>query len=116
MKFALTWWGRLTEEIIYGEDIEHGHYWCLERYPASRQHCEAHGEGVGNMSDKVGRAALQEPSCGGPYMGLQMLQRQTMWGNKILGTVEEEVERLVNNRYLVAKQILNDNRDFWWNT
>ncbi len=40
-----------------------------------------------------------------------MTQRQTMWGNKILGTVEEEVERLVNNSYLVAKQILTDNRE-----
>ena len=44
-------------------------------------------------------------------MGLQMMQRQTMWGNKILGTVEEEVERLVNNSYLIAKTILNDNRE-----
>jgi ATP-dependent Zn protease len=33
-----------------------------------------------------------------------------MWGNKILGTVEEEVERLVNNSYLVAKQIVTENR------
>ena len=63
------------------------------------------------MSDKVGLLALSEPSGGGPFMGLRMMQRQTMWGNKILGTVEEEVERLVNNSYLIAKQILNDNRD-----
>jgi cell division protease FtsH len=41
----------------------------------------------------------------------QMRQRQTMWGNKILGTVDEEVERLVNNSYLVAKQIVTENRD-----
>ena len=44
-------------------------------------------------------------------MGLRIMQRQTMWGNKILGTVEEEIERLVNNSYLIAKQVLNDNRD-----
>ena len=44
-------------------------------------------------------------------MGLQMLQRQTMWGNKILGTVEEEVERLVNNSYLIAKKILEENNE-----
>jgi cell division protease FtsH len=44
-------------------------------------------------------------------MGMNMLRRQTMWGNKILGTVEEEVERLVNNSYLIAKKILDENRD-----
>merc|ERR1712138_7835 len=67
--------------------------------------------GEWGMSDKVGRVALSEPSGGGPFMGLQMMQRQTMWGNKILGTVEEEIERLVNNSYLIAKQILNENKD-----
>jgi cell division protease FtsH len=44
-------------------------------------------------------------------MGMQMLQRQTIWGNKILGTVEGEVERLVNNSYLIAKRVLDDTRD-----
>jgi cell division protease FtsH len=28
-----------------------------------------------------------------------------------MGTVEEEVERLVNNSYIIAKKILNDNKD-----
>merc|ERR1712087_592913 len=62
-------------------------------------------------SDKVGRVALSEPSGGGLFMGLQMMRRQTMWGNKILGEVEGEVERLVNNSYIIAKKILNDNRE-----
>jgi cell division protease FtsH len=43
-------------------------------------------------------------------MGRMMLRRPTQWGNKIMGTVEEEVERLVNNAYLVAKKILTENR------
>ncbi len=63
------------------------------------------------MSDKVGCVAVGEPSGGGSFMGRMMLQRPTQWGNKILGTAEEEVERLVNNSYLVAKQIITDNRD-----
>mmetsp|Transcript_2464 Transcript_2464/g.5105 ORF Transcript_2464/g.5105 Transcript_2464/m.5105 type:complete len:144 (-) Transcript_2464:35-466(-) len=63
------------------------------------------------MSDKIGRVAIQEPSGGGPFMGLQMLRRPTQWGNKIMGTVEEEVERLVNNSYMIAKEILNSNRE-----
>merc|ERR1711957_890461 len=54
---------------------------------------------------------MGEPSGGGPFMGLQMMQRQTQWGSKIMGTVEGEVERLVNNSYLVAKTILSDNAD-----
>jgi len=63
------------------------------------------------MSDKVGRVAVSEPSGGSPFMGAQMGRRSTQWGNKILGTVEEEVERLVNNSYIIAKRVLEDNRD-----
>ena len=44
-------------------------------------------------------------------MGMQMMRRPTQWGNKIMGTVEEEVERLVNNSYLIAKQILSENSE-----
>eukprot|EP00527_Entomoneis_sp_CCMP2396_P000811 CAMPEP_0198137352 /NCGR_PEP_ID=MMETSP1443-20131203/864_1 /TAXON_ID=186043 /ORGANISM="Entomoneis sp., Strain CCMP2396" /LENGTH=95 /DNA_ID=CAMNT_0043798757 /DNA_START=1 /DNA_END=285 /DNA_ORIENTATION=- len=63
------------------------------------------------MSDKVGRVAISEPSCGGPFMGMQMMRRSAQWGNKILGTVEEEVERLVNNSYLIAKSVLTKKKD-----
>ena len=63
------------------------------------------------MSDKVGRVALTDPGGRGPFMGMRMLRRPTQWGNKIMGTVEEEVERLVNNSYIIAKKILTDNRD-----
>jgi cell division protease FtsH len=63
------------------------------------------------MSDKIGRSALSGHSGGGPFMGMQMLQRRTVWGNKVLGTVEEEVERLVNNSYIIAKKVLTENRD-----
>ncbi len=63
------------------------------------------------MSDKVGRIALSDPSGRGPFMGLRMMRRQTAWGNKIMGTVEEEVERLVNNSYLIAKKILSENKE-----
>ena len=62
------------------------------------------------MSDKVGRVAVSEPSGGGPFMGQMMLRRPTQWGNKLMGTIEEEVERLVNNSYIIAKKILEENR------
>ena len=39
-----------------------------------------------------------------------MGQQRTSWGTKIMATVDMEVERLVNNSYLRAKKILQDNR------
>ena len=57
---------------------------------------------------KPDKGKHKDTSGGGPFMGRMMLQRPTQWGNKMLGTVEEEVERLVNNSYLIAKSILQD--------
>merc|ERR1712127_667884 len=62
------------------------------------------------FSDKVGRVALSSPDQGGPFMGRQMGQQQTKWGSKIMGDVDAEVERLVNNSYMTAKKIIEDNR------
>merc|ERR1712159_937082 len=108
-QLAVALGGRLAEEIIYGEDmVTTGASNDIQQVAnIAKRMVKEWG-----MSDKVGRVALSEPSGGGPFMGLQMMQRQTMWGNKILGTVEEEIERLVNNSYLIAKQILNENKDF----
>merc|ERR1711967_160919 len=100
--------GRLAEELIYGEDmVTTGASNDIQQVAnIAKRMVKEWG-----MSDKVGSVAVSEPSGGGPFMGLQMLQRQTMWGNKILGTVEEEVERLVNNSYLIAKKILEENNE-----
>lgn len=62
------------------------------------------------MSEEVGNIALDEPQSGGPFMGRSMGTAQTRWGSKIMGSVDSEVERLVNNSYLTAKKILEDNR------
>jgi len=107
-QLAVALGGRLAEEIIYGEDmVTTGASNDIQQVAnIAKRMVKEWG-----MSDKVGRVALSEPSGGGPFMGLQMLQRQTMWGNKILGTVEEEVERLVNNSYLIAKKILEENNE-----
>merc|ERR1712087_898694 len=44
--------------------------------------------------------------------GLRMMgRRPTMWGNDILSVADQEIERLVNNSYLIAKKIINDNRE-----
>merc|ERR1712194_877666 len=45
-------------------------------------------------------------------MGMGMMgRRRSPWGNKVMGTVEQEIERLVNNSYLTAKEILTENRE-----
>ncbi|CAJ1942572.1 unnamed protein product [Cylindrotheca closterium] len=107
-QLAVALGGRLAEEIIYGEDmVTTGASNDIQQVAnIAKRMVKEWG-----MSDKIGRVALSEPSGGGPFMGMNMLRRQTMWGNKILGTVEEEVERLVNNSYLIAKEILISNKD-----
>ena len=107
-QLAVALGGRLAEEIIYGEDmVTTGASNDIQQVAnIAKRMVKEWG-----MSDKVGRIAIGEPRGRGPFMGMGMIRRQTMWGNKILGTVEEEVERLVNNSYLIAKRILNDNRD-----
>merc|ERR1719416_262715 len=82
--------GRLAEEIIFGEDFV--------------------TTGASNDIQRVADIALEAPSGGGPFMGRELGQRRTQWGGKIMGNVENEVERVVNNSYLIAKKILLENR------
>lgn len=43
-------------------------------------------------------------------MGRELgLRQRSMFGQKLLGVVDSEVERLVNNAYVKAKSILTDN-------
>lgn len=107
-QLAVALGGRLAEEIIYGEDfVTTGASNDIQQVAnIAKRMVKEWG-----MSDKVGRVAVSEPSGGGPFMGQMMLRRPTTWGNKIMGTIEEEVERLVNNSYMIAKKVLEDNRD-----
>ena len=98
----------LREELIFGEDlVTIGASNDLD-YVASIARSMVKEWG---MSDVVGRVALSEPRTGGPFMGRRLGIRQTHWGSKLLGLVDSEVERLVNNAYVKAKFILNENRD-----
>jgi len=107
-QLAVALGGRLAEEIIYGEDcVTTGASNDIQQVASiAKRMVKEWG-----MSNKVGRVAISEPSGGGPFMGQMMLRRPTTWGNKIMGTVEGEVERLVNNSYMTAKMVLEDNRD-----
>jgi cell division protease FtsH len=108
-QLAVALGGRLAEEIIYGEDfVTTGASSDIQQVAnIAKRMVKEWG-----MSDKLGPVAVSGPSGRGRggFMGMQR-GRQSKWGNKIMGTVEEEVERLVNNSYLVAKTILTDNRD-----
>merc|ERR1712232_530433 len=107
-QLAVALGGRLAEEIIYGEDmVTTGASNDIQQVAnIAKRMVKEWG-----MSDTTGCVAVSEPSGGGPFMGMQMMRRPTMWGNKILGNVEAEVETRVNNSYLIAKRILNENRD-----
>jgi len=107
-QLAVALGGRLAEEIIYGEDmVTTGASNDIQQVAnIAKRMVKEWG-----MSDKVGRIAVSEPSGRGPFMGARMMRRPPTWGGKIMHDVEGEVERLVNNSYLLAKKILEDNRD-----
>merc|ERR1712154_382663 len=107
-QLAVALGGRLAEEIIYGEDlVTTGASNDIQQVAnIAKRMVKEWG-----MSKKVGCVAVSEPSGGGPFMGRSMGQRQTQWGGKIMSTVDAEIERLVNNSYLTAKNILSNNMD-----
>ena len=105
-QLAVALGGRLAEELIFGEDfVTTGASNDIQQVAnIAKRMVKEWG-----MSEKVGLIALSTPQSGGPFMGRSMGQRSTQWGSKIMGTVDTEVERLVNNSYLTAKRILTDN-------
>ena len=107
-QLAVALGGRLAEEIIYGEDmVTTGASNDIQQVAnIAKRMVKEWG-----MSDKVGRIALSSPQGRGGNFMMSMRGQRPMWGNKVMGTVEAEVERLVNNSYLVAKRILNENRE-----
>merc|ERR1712032_659147 len=106
-QLAVALGGRLAEEIIYGEDFV-----TTGASNDIQQVADTAAKMVKEwgMSPKIGALALSEPQQGGPFMGRSMGQRATQWGGKIMSNVDSEIERLVNNSYLTAKNILSTNR------
>mmetsp|Transcript_3420 Transcript_3420/g.5641 ORF Transcript_3420/g.5641 Transcript_3420/m.5641 type:complete len:680 (-) Transcript_3420:1666-3705(-) len=105
-QLAVALGGRLAEELIFGEDfVTTGASNDIQQVAnIAKRMVKEWG-----MSEKVGLIALSTPQQGGPFMGRSMGQRGTQWGSKIMGEVDTEVERLVNNSYLTAKKILSEN-------
>jgi len=107
-QLAVALGGRLAEEIIFGEDeVTTGASNDIQQVASIAKRMVTEW----GMSDKVGPIAVQEPSGGGPFMGRSMGQQQMSWGARISSAVDGEIERLVNNSYLIAKQVLLDNKD-----
>merc|ERR1712045_870988 len=106
-QLAVALGGRLAEEIVYGEDfVTTGASNDIQQVAnIAKRMVKEWG-----MSSKVGAIALSTPDQGGPFMGRSMGTRQTKWGSKILGNCDIEIERLVNNSYLIARHILETNR------
>lgn len=99
--------GRVAEEIIFGEDlVTTGASNDLHHVAGiAKQMVKEFG-----MSNLVGRVALSSPAEGGPFMGRQLGMRQrNPWGSRLMGLVDSEVERLVNNAYVTAKLVLTEN-------
>jgi len=107
-QLAVALGGRLAEEIIFGEDfVTTGASNDIQQVASiAKRMVKQWG-----MSKEVGCVALETPDSGGPFMGRSMGQRGTQWGGKLMGSVDAEVERMVNNSYLTAKSVLNDNID-----
>lgn len=106
-QLAVALGGRLAEEIVFGEDnVTTGASNDFQQVAnIAKRMIKQWG-----MSEKVGLVALESPEGGGPFMGRSMGQRRTQWGSRIMGSVDAEVERLVNNSYLTAKRLINENR------
>jgi len=107
-QLAVALGGRLAEEIIYGEDsVTTGASNDIQQVAnIANQMVSQWG-----MSAKVGSVCVEEP--GMSQMQKMMMPNGSMWGEKKLLVVEAEVERLVNNSYLMAKKILLENNDLF---
>merc|ERR1719443_1017048 len=107
-QLAVALGGRLAEELIFGEDlVTTGASSDVQQIAnIAKRMVKEWG-----MSKEVGMITLSEPQSGGPFMGRSMGMRQTQWGGKIMSKVDAEVERLVNNSYITAKNILASNMD-----
>jgi len=107
-QLAVALGGRLAEEIVYGED----------RVTTGASNDIQQVANIANsmvtqwgMSPKIGNVCIEEP--GMSMMQKMMMPNGSMWGETKLKAVEEDVERLVNNSYMLAKTILLDNYDLF---
>ena len=98
-QLAVALGGRLAEEIIFGEnEITTGASNDLQQVGnIARRMVSQFG-----MSDRLGPIFIDEQRR-------SIFQQGSLWSSRVMTEVDEEVERLVSNAYVLAKNILNDN-------
>jgi len=99
-QLAVALGGRLAEELIFGEDfVTTGASNDIQQVAsiASSMVKEC------GMSDIIGRVSIAQQGQGPPY------GPPSPFGPKIKGQADAEIERLVNNSYMTAKNILSTN-------
>ena len=106
-QLAVALGGRLAEELVFGEDeVTTGASNDIQQVASIAKRMVSEW----GMSDKIGQIAVGGGGGGGPFMGRSMGQQEEVWGGGIQLMIEAEVERLVNNAYMVAKKCISDNR------
>jgi cell division protease FtsH len=98
-QLAVALGGRLAEELMYGKDeITTGASNDIQQVGnIARRMVTQFG-----MSDKLGPIFIDETRR-------SIFQQGSVWSAEIMEMVDEEVERLVSNAYLLAKEILSKN-------
>ncbi|MBQ3311133.1 ATP-dependent zinc metalloprotease FtsH [bacterium] len=105
-KIAMTLGGRIAEEIIYGKEfITTGASNDLEKVTEmARAMVTKYG-----MSEKLGNLAYGK-SQDHVFMGRDFGHSRD-YSEEIAAEIDAEVQRIVNEQYNLAKDLLNDNRD-----
>mmetsp|Transcript_24694 Transcript_24694/g.28137 ORF Transcript_24694/g.28137 Transcript_24694/m.28137 type:complete len:712 (+) Transcript_24694:156-2291(+) len=104
-QLAVALGGRLAEELFYTESgVTTGASNDIQQVASIAGKMVK----MWGMSEKIGPVMLDDGSGqGNPFM--QMMDGGNMWGSNINNAAGKEIERLVNNAYLLAKKILSEN-------
>jgi len=109
-RLAVALGGRLAEEIIYGDDGTSTGASNDIQQVASTAYDMVTKFG---MSPKIGAIMCSEDQMSPMQRMMMGGGNGAIWGDDIQKVVEEEVERLVNNSYLTAKNILLNNKELF---
>ena len=105
-QITMTLGGRAAEEIVYGPDkVSTGASSDIEKVTDTARKMVS----MWGMSDKMGTMAYGK-SQEHVFMGRDFGHTRD-FSEEIAAELDKEVKRIIDERYLIAKQILTDNRD-----
>ena len=97
--------GRVAEELVYGDNVSTGASNDMQRATKiARKMVSQWG-----MSDKMGNMTYGEPQEH-VFMGRDFGQTKE-YSEQVAYELDTEVKKIIDEKYLLAKQILTDNRD-----